>query len=108
MLEIKLKIKKLDGAGVLYDGIYKPTKSTLQKHKSVPKTISFRHVVYRDPITKKLFHFVTSDFGIQALEVAAIYKKRWAVGVSSEGHLNLVGESPTGIRNPNPVAREAA
>lgn len=92
MLEIKLKIKKLDGAGILYDGIYKPTKSTVLKHKSVPKTIQFRHIVYRDPITKKLFHFVTSDFKIQALEVAAIYKKRWAVELLyrwMKGHLKI-------------------
>lgn len=92
MLEIKLKIKKLDGVGVLYDGIYKPRKSTLQNHRSVPKTINFRHVIYRDPTTKKLFHFVTSDFEIQALEVAAIYKKRWAVELLyrwMKGHLKI-------------------
>jgi hypothetical protein len=92
ILEIKLKIKKLDGVGVLYDGVYKPSKNTFQNHKSVPNNIKFRHIVYRDPATKKLFHFVTSDFNMKALEVAEVYKKRWAVELLyrwMKGHLKI-------------------
>lgn len=43
-----------------------------------------------------------------ALEKVSWYGLRWNIGVSSKGHINLVGESPTGVRDSNPVAREAA
>ena len=70
--------------------------------------LNLRHIVYRDEKTQKFFHFVTSEPNISGQEVADIYKKRWAVGVSSKGHINPVGESPTGVRSLSPVAREAA
>lgn len=104
MLEMKLKIRRSDKVGILYDGIYRPTKSTLRNHKNVPKKIKFRHIIYRDPITKKLFHFVTSDFQISAKEVASIYKKRWAVELLfrwMKGHLKirqLATEKPNAIK----------
>ena len=40
--------------------------------------------------------------------IRKLYNLRWEVGVSSKGHLNLVGEIPTGVRTQSPVAREAA
>ncbi len=43
-----------------------------------------------------------------AVERMNWYRHRWQIGVSSKGHLNLVGESPTGVRTQSPVAREAA
>jgi hypothetical protein len=40
-------------------------------------------------------------------QVVSIYQKRWAIGVSSEGHLNPVGESPTEVTSSSLVAWEA-
>lgn len=85
MAEIKLMINEKNKIkdGVIYDGIYKPSK----KNK-----LKLRHVVYRDSLTKKLFHFVTSDFKISAQTVADIYKRRWAVELLFrwlKGHLDI-------------------
>ena len=60
--------------GVLYDSPYQPSSSESQK-----KNIHLRHVIYRDPLTQKIFHFVCSDMKISARTIADIYKKRWAV-----------------------------
>lgn len=103
-MELKLKISSSKKTGILFDGIYKPTKATLTKHKGVPKNIKFRHVIFRDPISNKLFHFISSDFEILAGEIAAIYKKRWAVELLfrwMKGHLNirrLATENPNAIK----------
>jgi len=35
------------------------------------------------------------------------YKRRWKIGVSREGHMNPVGESPTEVRSSSLVAWEA-
>jgi hypothetical protein len=63
--------------GVLWDGWWKPTRETLKKHSAVPKDISFRHIIYRDAETTKVFDFITSDLESPAQEIAAFYKKRW-------------------------------
>jgi len=92
MMLIKAKIKKSDRCRILYDGIYRPTKPTLARHPEVPKDIQFRHIIYRDPETKKIFHFVTSDWRASASEIADIYRKRWAVELLFKwlkGHLNI-------------------
>lgn len=107
-IELKLGIKRAKKLGVLYDGIYKPTKGTISKHRNIPKNIKFRHIIYRDPISKKLFHFVTSDFKIAATEVAAIYKKRWAVELLfrwMKGHLKI-RQLPT--KKPNAIKIQMA
>lgn len=103
-MELTLKVATSQKTGVLFDGIYKPSKATLVKHKTVPKGIKFRHVIYRDPISNKLFHFISSDFNISAKEIAAIYKKRWALELLfrwMKGHLNirrLATENPNAIK----------
>ena len=55
---------------VLYDGPYTPLKA---------KPVKLRHIIYRDRLTKKIFHFITSDFKASARTIAGIYKRRWAV-----------------------------
>lgn len=86
--------------GVLYDGPY------VLKEKPVP----LRHVIYRDPLTKKIFHFITSDFKASAKTIAAIYKRRWAVELLFrwlKGHLNirrLPTKTPNSIRTQLAVA----
>jgi Transposase DDE domain/Domain of unknown function (DUF4372) len=89
--------------GVLIDRLYK---STAGGAKGVQ--LQLRHIVYRDPKTKKFFHFVTSDLEISAEEVADIYKRRWAVELLFrwlKGHLN-VRYLPT--RTPNSVQVQLA
>ena len=94
--------------GVLYDGDYEPSQSIASRYKEQLQGVHLRHIIYRDPETKKVFDFVTSDVDVPAQEIADIYKRRWAVGVSRKGRINPVGESPTGVKDSSPVAREAA
>lgn len=85
-------LKYKDQVGILSDQEWSASKGTLRAHKEVDRKRKFRQVIYRDPETKKVFHFITSDFKISALEVAAIYKRRWAVEILFrwlKGHLNI-------------------
>ena len=47
-----------------------------------------RRVRYEDPVTKKRLVFLTNNFTLPAIVIAQLYKSRWAVAVSSEGHIN--------------------
>ena len=78
-LEQRILRGKPDAVGVLWDGAWRPTQSTLSKHPRIPRTLKFRHIIYRDPETKRLFHFITSDKRSKAQTIADIYRKRWAV-----------------------------
>src|SRR5450755_595817 len=53
--------------------------------KAYPDTL--RRVSYLDLKTKKRFQFLTNNFILPALTIAQIYKSRWQVGVSSQGHI---------------------
>jgi hypothetical protein len=89
--------------GVLIDRPYKSTAGGTKGGQ-----LHLRHIVYRDPETKKFFHFVTSDLEISAEEVAGIYKQRWAVELLFrwlKGHLNI-RYLPT--RTPNSVQVQLA
>jgi hypothetical protein len=44
---------------------------------------------------------------LSAQTIMALYRLRWQVGVSREGHMNPVGESPTEVRSSSLVAWEA-
>ncbi len=73
--------------GVLYDGPYRPS-----AHRSQEKNLRLRHVIYRDKLSKKIFHFVCSDLKISAKTIANIYKRRWAVELLFrwlKGHLDI-------------------
>ncbi len=86
-MEIKVLNKNMDKDGVLYDGPYVPTKKGHQK-----KNIKLRHVIYRDPLTRKVFHFISSNNRISAKTIAEIYKQRWAVELLFrwlKGHLDI-------------------
>jgi hypothetical protein len=74
-------------AGVLYDEPYQST-SVHAKNSA----LKLRYVIYRDPLTKRVFHFMSSDQKINADAVANIYKKRWSVELLFrwlKGHLNI-------------------
>jgi hypothetical protein len=49
---------------------------------------AFRRVTYLDAETKKRFKFLTNNFNLPAHVIAQIYKCRWGVGVSRQGHIN--------------------
>ncbi len=91
-LGIKVILKNENQVGVLYDGSYQLSAVLNARLKKEGKTLKLRHIIYRDPETKKIFHFVTSDLKISAQAVADIYKRRWAVELLFrwlKGHLNI-------------------
>ena len=91
--------------GVIYDG---PLVSTALSAKN--SKLKLRHIIYRDPLSQKIFHFVTSDKRASAKTIAGIYKKRWAVELLFrwlKGHLDirrLPTKSPNAIRTQLAVA----
>lgn len=106
---VELKLKNRDG--VLYEGVYEPNLGTLIQ-AGIPVEerlkIKFRYVVYRDPETKKVFYFVTSDFRSSAQTIADIYKRRWAVELLFrwlKGHLDIRYLEP---RNTNAIKVQLA
>jgi hypothetical protein len=46
-----------------------------------------RRVGYRDAETNKRYVFLTNNFTLPALTIAQLYKSRWNIGVSSQGHI---------------------
>jgi len=94
--------------GVLWEGEWKPSSTTLSLHPNVPRDFKCRHIIYRDEETKKVFDFVTSDWASTAQEIAGIYKKRWAVELLFrwfKGHLNIRYFE---VRNPNALKIQLA
>ena len=65
--------------GVLWEGLWNKARKSRWRHPQVPNEIRFRHIIYRDPETKKVFDFVASNFHATPQEIADIYKKRWAI-----------------------------
>lgn len=76
--------------GVLWEGECSRYHMNLLPKKM--RGASFRHIIYRDPETKRVFDFVTSDFKAPGQEIADLYKKRWAIELLFrwlKGHLNI-------------------
>lgn len=102
----------LEGAGerggVLWEGEWRPSQQSLNAHPEVPKDFKCRYIIYRDPETKRIFDFVTSDWKSSAQTIADIYKKRWAVELLFrwfKGHLKIRYFE---TRNPNAVKIQLA
>jgi len=104
LLEIRAKTEcHKNKTGVLYNGPYKPTNKKDRK-----KDIKLRHVIYRDPTSQKIFHFICSDSKISGQSIADIYKRRWAVELLFrwlKGHLNI-RRLPT--KTPNSIKTQLA
>ena len=49
---------------------------------------ALRRVSYLDKETQKRLKFLTTNFALPAFTIAKIYKCRWQVGVSRQGHMN--------------------
>lgn len=78
---------KKDKSGVLYDGTFTSTSPSAKNTK-----LKLRHIIYRAPLTRKIFHFVTSDQKASAKTIAVVYKRRWAVELLFrwlKGHLDI-------------------
>lgn len=102
-LQKKVLRGKKNKHGVLYDGPYVSTSLAARKSK-----IKLRHIIYRDRLTGKIFHFVTSDRKANAKTIADVYKKRWAVELLFrwlKGHLDI-RYLPT--KTPNAVKTQLA
>lgn len=104
--QILAKARKSKCCRILYDGIYKPT--SFYNHPQVPRDIEFRHIIYRDLESGKVFHFVTSDFKSSATTIAEIYRKRWAVELLFKwlkGHLKV---RHLNVKSPNAIKVQLA
>lgn len=79
--------------GVLWEGNYTPSQPQMDRYRKRAKEVTqLRHIIYRDPETKKIFHFITSDRKLSARAVADIYKRRWAVELLFrwlKGHIDI-------------------
>src|SRR5664280_1830824 len=69
---------------------------------------ALRRVTYCDPETGKRLKFLTNNFARPPLAIAEIYKKRWAVGVSSQGHINQPVQVRPRLTDSSLVAWEAS
>jgi transposase len=74
-----LKPEDLKKSGVLWEGKWTPSDSACQRYKIKPKTLKLRHIIYRDEASGRIFDFITSNFLLDAQEIAKIYKLRWSV-----------------------------
>ena len=89
--------------GVVYDGPFVSTSLSARN-----STLQLRHIIWRDPESQKVFHFVTSNKKMSGETIAGIYKKRWAVELLFrwlKGHLDI-RRLPT--KNPNAIQTQLA
>jgi hypothetical protein len=87
--------------GVLWEGIWRPSWVMFYVHKKLPRDFHFRVVTYRDPVTKQTFDFISSNSRISAENVAALYKKRWAVELLFRWLKGNLGVRQLAVRNAN-------
>ena len=66
-----------------------------------------RRVRYVDPETKKRLGFLTNNFALPAITIAHLYKSRWHVGVSRQGHVVQSAKDRPRPRDSGLVAWEA-
>lgn len=71
-------LRNNDKDGVIFDGDWTPSERS-RKNVKAAKGKDFRQIVYRDPRSKKVLHFITSEFSTPAQQIADIYKQRWGV-----------------------------
>ncbi len=53
-------------------------------HKDFPAPL--RRIRFKDPETGKRLVFLSNNFALPALTITKLYRLRWQIGVSSEGH----------------------
>jgi len=86
--------------GIICDQTIILTGKATRKHYPLP----LRRVRYRDPESNKTFVFLTNDFGLPALTIAALYRNRWHVELFFKWikqHLRIkafYGTSPNAVK----------
>ncbi len=100
-LRNKVLSRKLECDGVLHDGFYEPSPAIVSRNRKRLENVQIRHIIYRDPETRKVFDFVTSDLKAPAEEIAAIYKRRWAVELLFRWFKGHLGVRRLAIKNTN-------
>ena len=66
-----------------------------------------RRIKFKDPETGKRLVFLTNNFTLSAITITDLYRCRWQVGVSSQGHVISSVQVRPGPKDSGPVAREA-
>jgi hypothetical protein len=65
-------------------------------------------VEFYDDEQDRVLVFLTNHLTLAAATVAAVYKQRWQIGVSSQGHINQSVRVRPRLRDSSLVAREAS
>jgi len=79
--------------------------TAIDSAKVYPDTL--RRVSYLDVETRKRFKFLTNNFVLPAVTIAQIYKCRWQVGVSRQGHIVQSVKDRPRLKDSGLVAWEA-
>jgi hypothetical protein len=79
--------------------------SGFYSHKGFP--VPLRRIKYIDPKTHKRLVFLTNQFVLPALSIADLYRCRWQVGVSSQGHVFKSVQVRPRLKDSDLVAWEA-
>ena len=79
--------------------------SSLQSATAYPDTL--RKVSYFDAERSKRLKFLTNNFTLPARTIADIYRQRWQVGVSRQGHINQSVRVRPRLKDSGLVAGEA-
>ena len=68
----------------------------------------FRRIEYYDEESQQLLVFLTNHMSLAAATIAAVYKARWEIGVSSQGHINQPVQVRPRLTDSSLVAWEAS
>jgi len=68
----------------------------------------FRRVEFYDEEQDRVLVFLTNHLTLAAATVAAVYKQRWQIGVSRQGHINQSVKVRPRLKDSSLVAREAS
>ena len=90
-------------AGVKYDQTVALT--GFYSKKDYPDKL--RRIKFFDTEKSRSFIFLTNQFTLPPLTIAELYRYRWRVGVSSEGHIIQSVKVRPGLKGSDPVAWEA-
>ncbi len=107
---LRTHYRKKGQAKVLGDEIiemeYNPEDESGKKNTRQIQKLRLRRVRYQDD-QNRYYEFLSNNFEITAEEIAFLYKKRWGIGVSSEGHITQSVKVRPGSGDSSSVAWEA-
>ena len=90
-------------SGVISDEMIRLTGPKSSKHYPEP----IRMVTYEDFATSEVYRFITNNTALDPLTISELYRERWQVGVSREGHIIQSVKVRPRLKDPNLVAWEA-